>query len=261
MGSKSKLYKTRRGFFSILYEISIDGTGKIRYNIIVKKHWNNGGCILKKVLISPSLLAADFACLSGELERMERAGADAFHLDVMDGVFVPNITFGVPVVASIRKAASLPFDLHLMIRDPFAYIEAFADAGANWITFHLESESDPVKTIDLIHRLGKKAGLSVSPGTPAEELLPFLNKLDLVLVMSVEPGFGGQKFLESCLPKIRLLREHAPQLRISVDGGINAQTGKLCREAGADMLVAGSYLFGAENPAMAVRSLKESTEE
>ncbi len=213
---------------------------------------------MNKTWISPSLLAADFSCLDREIARMEKAGADCLHLDIMDGVFVPNISFGVPVVSSIRKTTGIPFDLHLMIADPFSYAEPFAKAGADWITFHLESNSDPRKTIDEIHRLGKKAGLSIRPGTPAEELFPYLDSLDMALVMSVEPGFGGQQFLDSCLPKITAIRERAPHLRISVDGGINIETGRLCRDAGADMLVAGSFLFRLENPADGISALRES---
>lgn len=211
---------------------------------------------MQKVIISPSLLAADFSCLDREIKRMEDAGADCLHLDVMDGVFVPNISFGIPVVSSIRSKTALPFDLHLMIAQPILYVEPFAKAGADWITFHLESQSDPRKTIEEIHRLGKKAGLSIRPGTPVEELYPYLETLDLVLIMSVEPGFGGQSFMDNCLPKIAALRERAPSLRISVDGGINEKTGKFCREVGADMLVAGSYLFRAENPAAAMNLLR-----
>lgn len=211
---------------------------------------------MQKVIISPSLLAADFSCLDREIKRMEDAGADCLHLDIMDGVFVPNISFGIPVISSIRSRTELPFDLHLMITQPILYVEPFAKAGADWITFHLESESDPGKTLEEIHRLGKKAGLSIRPGTPVEELYPYLDALDLVLIMSVEPGFGGQAFLDSCLPKISALRERAPSLRISVDGGINMETGRLCREAGADMLVAGSYLFRAKNPTESLQSLR-----
>ncbi|MGI5893239.1 MAG: ribulose-phosphate 3-epimerase [Candidatus Merdivicinus sp.] len=214
---------------------------------------------MSQIRISPSLLAADFACLDRELARVEKAGADCIHLDVMDGIFVPNLSFGIPVVQSIRKVTALPFDLHLMIMDPLRYIEAFSKAGAQMITFHLESHSDPLKTIQAIHQAGKKAGLSICPKTPAEALLPYLDQLDLVLVMSVEPGFGGQSFMDCALDKIRFLRKAAPELTINVDGGINEKTGTLCRQAGADMLVAGSYVFGAENAAAAIASLRNDS--
>lgn len=211
---------------------------------------------MNPIQISPSLLAADFSRLDRELQRVERAGADCIHLDVMDGIFVPNISFGIPVVSSIRKVTALPFDLHLMITDPLRYIGPFVKAGADLITFHLESASDPLETIRAIHDAGKKAGLSISPNTPAEKLLPYLDKIDLALVMSVEPGFGGQGFLPSAVEKIHFLREAAPSLTINVDGGINEKTGALCREAGANMLVAGSYVFGAGDAAAAIASLR-----
>lgn len=207
------------------------------------------------MIISASMLAADFSQLDRELNRVQQGGAEWLHLDVIDGVFAPNITFGVPVVKSIRAKSSLYFDLHLMIRRPMDYLKAFAEAGADCITFHLESEGDPEELIAAIHKLGKKAGAAVSPGTPAEKLLPYADKIDLALIMSVEPGFGGQKFLDSCLPKIRMLRKAAPGLMISVDGGINAETTPLVKEAGVDVMVAGSYVFGAEDAATAVALL------
>lgn len=207
-------------------------------------------------MISPSLLAANFACLDRELERITRGGAQWLHLDVMDGIFVPNISFGIPVIQSLRSISALTFDVHLMIQEPLRYVQAFADAGADILTFHLESSSDPEATIREIHRCGMKAGISIKPGTPVEEVFPYLNQIELLLVMSVEPGFGGQKFMPECLDRIRALREKAPKLDISVDGGINAQTGSACREAGANVLVAGSYVFGAQDTAAAIASLQ-----
>lgn len=206
--------------------------------------------------ISPSLLAADFARLDRELAKIEAGGADWLHLDVMDGVFVPNISFGLPVIQSLRPVSRLTFDVHLMIQNPIRYVEAFQKAGADYLTFHLESEGDPGKTIEAIHRAGMKAGISIKPGTPVERLLPYLPGLELVLIMSVEPGFGGQKFMPESLEKIAAVRTAAPDIHISVDGGINGETGALCRKAGADVLVAGSYVFGAENPAAAIARLK-----
>lgn len=206
--------------------------------------------------ISPSLLAADFARLDRELDKIEKGGADWLHLDVMDGVFVPNISFGLSVIQSLRPVTGLTFDVHLMIKDPIRYVADFQKAGADYLTFHLESEGDPQKTIEAIHRAGMKAGMSIKPGTPAEALLPYLPELELVLVMSVEPGFGGQKFMPECLDKIAAVRAAAPDIHISVDGGINGETGARCRKAGADVLVAGSYVFGAEDPAAAIAKLK-----
>lgn len=206
--------------------------------------------------ISPSLLAADFARLDRELAKIEAGGADWLHLDVMDGVFVPNISFGLPVIQSLRPVSRLTFDVHLMIQNPIRYVEAFQKAGADYLTFHLESEGDPGKTIEAIHRAGMKAGISIKPGTPVERLLPYLPGLELVLIMSVEPGFGGQKFMPESLGKIAAVRAAVPDIHISVDGGINGETGALCRKAGADVLVAGSYVFGAENPAAAIARLK-----
>ena len=206
------------------------------------------------IRVSPSLLAADFSRLDCELDRVSTA--DAIHLDVMDGVFVPNISFGPPVLQAIRKATSLFFDVHLMIIRPLDYIETFVKSGADCITFHLESDSDPHEVIRRIHSCGIQAGISIKPGTPAEAVLPYLSDLDMVLIMSVEPGFGGQKFLDSALPKLQFLRRAAPELTLNVDGGINAETGRRCVEAGADMLVAGSYVFGAPDPAAAISSLR-----
>lgn len=182
------------------------------------------------------------------------------HLDVMDGVFVPNISFGLPVLSSLRPCDGLYFDTHLMITDPIRYIDAFIDAGSDGVTVHFESESDPAACLRAIRARGRRAGISLRPGTPAEKLFPLLPGADLALVMTVEPGFGGQSFMGDMIPKISALREFAEReglsFDIEVDGGINAATGKLCADAGADILVAGSYLFGASDMGAAVRALK-----
>ncbi len=206
--------------------------------------------------VSPSLLAADFAHLSRELDGVKQSGADMIHLDVMDGVFVPNLSFGLPVIESIRRVSDLVFDAHLMIEDPYAYIDPFCDAGCDFITFHLESKSDVQKTIDKIHARGKKCGLSIKPATPADALIPYLSSIDMVLVMSVEPGFGGQRFMPESLEKIRRIRELAPRMLVSVDGGINAETAQLVKHAGANCLVAGSFFFKASDKRAAVDALR-----
>ena len=213
-----------------------------------------------KIKVAPSILSADYADLKNEIEKVNAAGADMLHVDVMDGHFVPNISIGPPVVKSIRKATGMFLDCHLMISNPSDYVEGFASAGADLIGFHVESNSNVEETLEKIINAGVKPALVIKPKTPAEVVFPYLEKLAMVLVMTVEPGFGGQSFMADMLPKITAIREKAnqvnPNLLIQVDGGIVPETAKLCVEAGADVLVSGSYIFGAENIEEAVNSLR-----
>lgn len=212
------------------------------------------------IKISPSMLASDYANLESELKKCEIGGADLIHLDVMDGHFVPNISIGAPVISAMKRVCKVPFDVHLMISKPYDYIEDFVNAGADIITFHIESESDAGKTVDKIISLGCKAGLAVKPATPVDAVYPYLDRLSMVLVMTVEPGFGGQSFMESTMPKITELREKCPEIDIQVDGGVNAETVKIAGRAGANVFVAGSAVFKSHDPADAIRILKENAE-
>ena len=197
--------------------------------------------------IAPSMLSADFSKFGEEVRRIEAAGADWAHMDVMDGMFVPNITIGPDVIRSVRKFTKVPFDVHLMIENPIRYVKNFANAGSDLLTIHVEATGDTQKALKTIRDLGVRPGISLSPGTPISALDPYLDMVDLVLVMTVQPGFGGQSFMENGLPKISYIREYAdahnPRLEISVDGGINRETGKRCVDAGATVLAAGSSLF------------------
>ena len=212
--------------------------------------------------VSPSILSADFVNLERDIRALTPAGADYVHVDVMDGLFVPNITIGIPVVAAIRKITELPLDVHLMIDRPLRYVEDFCKAGSDILTIHLEadSEENTLAALKKIRQLGVKAGLSVKPKTPAEAILPYVPYCDLILVMTVEPGFGGQAFMEDMMPKLktisRYIAEQNPACELEVDGGINEKTGKICRDNGANVLVAGSAYFKAPDPAAFVKAAK-----
>ena len=216
------------------------------------------------IKIAPSILSADFAKLGAEVEDIRLGGADYVHFDVMDGRFVPNISIGIPVLKSLRRATEMFIDAHLMILEPIRYAEAFCRAGADLVNFHVESDSleNILSAINVTKSLGKKAGVTLKPGTQAEAVLPFLEKVDLVLVMTVEPGFGGQSFMSEMLPKISAIREYIekykPGCELEVDGGIDASTAALVKAAGANVLVAGSAVFRADDRARAIREIRNA---
>jgi len=213
--------------------------------------------------IAPSILSADFAKLGEEIEDVERGGADYIHVDVMDGHFVPNITIGPLIVDAIRPVTDLPLDVHLMIENPDQYIEAFAKAGADIITVHQEAAVHLHRTLHLIKDHGVKAGVVINPGTPVSAIQEVLPYCDMVLVMTVNPGFGGQKFIYEAIPKIQQLddlrREHGYTYEIEIDGGVNVETAKLCTDAGADVLVAGSAVYNEADRKAAIEAIRQST--
>jgi ribulose-phosphate 3-epimerase len=210
-----------------------------------------------KITVAPSILAADFGKLNDDIQRVTEAGCDLLHLDVMDGHFVPNLTIGPPMIKSIRKASDLVFDTHLMISDPLKYVETFVASGADHITFHLEADNDPQEVIDAIRKTGATVGISVKPKTPAEDIFPWLDKIDLVLVMTVEPGFGGQSFMADMMPKVKAIHDEIKakglNVHLEVDGGIDDVTVETAARAGANMMVAGTSVF--RNPAGAEQAI------
>ena len=210
---------------------------------------------MKHTIVAPSILSADFLRLGEAIQMVEEIEAEWVHCDIMDGHFVPNISYGIPIVKAVRPATKKVVDCHLMIEHPELYVEAFAAAGADMITVHQEACVHLDRQVAQIHDLGCKAGVALNPVTPVETLVDILHAVDMVLIMSVNPGFGGQKFIPRALDKVRRLRALAPDLLIQVDGGVNAETGAELVAAGADVLVAGSYVFGAKEPREAIHSL------
>ncbi len=213
-----------------------------------------------KNYVSASVLSADMLNLADEVKKLEKNDIDMLHFDVMDGVFVNNITYGLPILASIRKITELTLDVHLMITDPLKYVKRFAESGADIISFHIESESDTAETIRAIRESGAKAAVAIKPATPAETVFEYLKDLDMVLVMTVEPGFGGQAFIDMS-EKIRAIRNYAEKnnlnIDIQVDGGINNETSEIVKQAGANVLVSGSFLFNSDNMAQTAKEIKK----
>jgi len=213
--------------------------------------------------IAPSILSADFANLERDIHDLERNGADWVHVDIMDGIFVPNISIGIPVVQALRPVTDLPLDVHLMIDRPIRYVEQFVKAGADWLTIHIEADQprNTLDALDKIRALGCKAGIVLKPGTPAEAAIPYLAKCDMVLIMTVEPGFGGQKFMADMMPKMKKIREMLDEVNpacvVEVDGGVDANTCGLCKENGAEVLVAGSAYFKAADRAEFVKEIQK----
>ena len=222
----------------------------------------SGGTEIKMTKISPSVLACDLSNLASEVKEIELAGADMVHLDVMDGMFVTNMSFGMPIIESLRKKSEMIFDVHLMIAKPERYAMRFIDAGADILTFHVEACEDSAALLDEIRKRGVKSAISVKPKTPIESIYPLLPKCDMVLVMTVEPGYGGQALIPECLDKVRVLRDEIERrglsVDIQVDGGINSSNAKDAISAGANVLVAGSAVFGAKDKAKAINDIKNA---
>lgn len=216
-----------------------------------------------KIHVAPSILSADLCCLGQEIVRVQEAGADWLHVDIMDGHFVPNLSFGPALVRSLRKFTDLPLDVHLMVERPLAFIEPFAKAGADLLTVHVESQDDTLQALKAIQALGVQAGVSIKPDTDPAVLKPLMGELDLILVMSVYPGFGGQAFLASAPAQIKQVRQlidaSGKQIWLEVDGGINAQTAPAAVTAGADALVAGNAIFSSADPELALKQIKQAT--
>lgn len=215
---------------------------------------------LPHIRVAPSLLSADFSRLAEDIGRIEEAGADLLHLDIMDGHFVPNLSFGIPIVEAVRRVTELTLDTHLMMSNPVEFAATFKNAGADSLTIHLEVCPEPARAVEEVRSAGLDCGLAISPGTPVDSLLPFVCDVDLVLIMSVEPGFGGRKFMPAVLDKVRAVRDHVASegcdIPVEIDGGVTPENAPSCREAGVTMLVAGSSVFGAADASAAIRAIR-----